>query len=255
MRPVESQYLEGLVKFNSILILDVDCWVQCNKTLPTEIWLDILDLAELYVDENTYKPVYGIEMNPRSTNNGGTGSALVCNILEERKKCGELEGGNRVNAYDKCLQDPSYKLDPENDDIDEDEEYYFRVSKLANNNAISIPISHLAFETKFLFCKVTVQNMISRLERGNCNLCGGYRTCNVGVSWKFQEVIMFSNSLDDHKRHECLSSVECPLCIGDEFTELDLNQYCDDVEDEDKMPVDEFHKVLRKRYKELGYEC
>jgi hypothetical protein len=183
---VESQYLEGPVKLNSILILDVDCWVvtylrnilahgsthittkQGNKTLPTEIWLDILDLAELYVDENTYKPVYGIEMNPRSTNNSGTGSALVCNVLEERKKCGELEGGNRVNAYDKCLQDPSYKLDPENDDIDEDEEYYFRVSKLANNNAISIPISHLAFETKFLFCKVTVQDMISRLERATC---------------------------------------------------------------------------------------
>ncbi|RKK79770.1 hypothetical protein BFJ71_g16116 [Fusarium oxysporum] len=67
MKSMKTQDLDSLVKLKSILVFSVDCWgasylrnilthgsthittKQGNKTLPTELWIDILDLVELHV--------------------------------------------------------------------------------------------------------------------------------------------------------------------------------------------------------------
>jgi hypothetical protein len=128
MKAAECNALESLVRLNSILIFNIDCWgasylrnilshgpeyitaKQSNKTLPTELWLEILNLAEIRINKDTYKLVYGIEITEKSTNGSTIQPTLICNVLEEWKECGELEGGDHVEVYEKCLKDPSYEL-------------------------------------------------------------------------------------------------------------------------------------------------
>ncbi|KAF5687286.1 hypothetical protein FCIRC_2415 [Fusarium circinatum] len=284
MFPVESQDLEGLVKLNSILILDVDWWgasylrnilaqggsahittKQGNRTLPPELWLDIIDRVESYLDENTYKPFYCVEMTPKSMDGSGTESALVCNVLEEWTKCGDLTDGNRINAYEKCLHDPSYKLDPEKDWIDEKEKYYFIITKTVKKNSYSIPVSHLRLKGDFLFRNIEVPDMIARCEGGECSLCGGERYIYSGRPAEYEEFLMFCNGVEFHRRYYW-HGVICPLCIGGEYADAYLEilrsgcrdyDYDDDEEEEETEEESLEKKRIRdwlwERYQELGY--
>ncbi|KAF5711075.1 hypothetical protein FMUND_9225 [Fusarium mundagurra] len=288
MLPVESEDLERLVKLNSILILDIDCWgasylrnilahgsahittKQGNKTLPPELWLDILDQVEYYIDEDTYKPVYGVAITSGSTNGGsGTESALVCNVLEEWKKCGDLTDGNRINAYNRCLRNPSYKLDPEKDWIAKDEKYYFTITKTVQENSYSIPVSHLRFKGDFLFRKIRVPDLIARFEDGECSLCGGDRYLDSARPTRREEALMFCNETEFHR--QCYwHGVVCPLCIGGEYADAYLEilksscrnyGYDDDDDDdeeeeeteEERIEKDTTRNWIRERYRELGY--
>ncbi|KAF4494032.1 hypothetical protein FAGAP_9837 [Fusarium agapanthi] len=285
MKPVEAKDLESLGKLNSILILDVDCWgasylrnilahgsahittKKGNKTLPPELWLDIIDRVEYYIDKNTYKPVYGVAITPGSTNGSGAESALVCNVLEQWKKGGNLTGGNRINGYNRLLHDPSYKLDPENDDIGENEEYYFTITKTVQENSYSIPVSHLRHKGDFLFRSIEVPDMIARFEDGKCSLCGGDRYIYSGRPSRYEEILMFCNEVEFHRR--CYwHGVVCPLCIGDEYADTyleTLNSSCrnydydaDEEEEEEETEQEKLKKEstrewLRERYRELGY--
>lgn len=288
MLPVESKDLERLVKLNSILILDVDCWgasylrnmlahgsanittKQGNKTLPPELWLDIIELVEYYIDENTYKPVYGVAITPGSPNgspNGnGTESSLVCNVLEEWTKCGDLTDGNMINAYDRCLHKPYYKLDPEKDWIDKGEKYYFVITETVQEDSYSIPVSHLRFKGDFLFRKIGVPDMIARCEDGECSLCGGDRYLDSARPTNREEALMFCNETEFHR--QCYwHGVVCPLCIGGEYADAYLEilksrcrncDYDDDDEEEEETEEERAEKNrtrnwIRERYQELGY--
>ncbi|KAF5599298.1 hypothetical protein FPANT_3581 [Fusarium pseudoanthophilum] len=283
MLPVESKDLERLVKFNSILILDVDCWgvsylrnilahgsahittKQGNKTLPPELWLDILDRVEYYIDENTYKPVYGVAITPGSTNGSGTESALVCNVLENWRKCGDITYGNMVSLYHRCIDIPSYKLDPKKHDVDQDEEPFFNITKTVQGNAYSIPVSHLRFQGDFLFDNVEVPDMIARCEDGWCSLCGGDRYLESARPSRREEALMFCNETEFHR--QCYwHGVVCPLCIGGEYADAYLeilksscrNCEYDDVEKEEETEEERLEKKrtrnwIRERYRDLGY--
>ncbi|KAF9769891.1 hypothetical protein IL306_012617 [Fusarium sp. DS 682] len=281
MKPVESKDVEDLVNLNSILILDVDCWVasylrnvvarspthittkQGNKTLPAELWLDILERVEFYIDENTYKPVYPIEMTPRAANGSGTEPTMICNVLKDWKSCGKLKFGSKVVVYEKCLRDPSYKMDPEKDDVDDEVEPYFSITKTIQDDALSIPMSHLSFDAGFLFRKIEISDMIAQFEDGDCWLCRGDRDCDIVLDWIREDTSFFCVSVLGHR--ECNHGVVCPLCIGEEYADEDLEVNCksggyywdNDEEEEDteeeKMAKKEFQKRLRQRYRELGY--
>ncbi|KAF5592107.1 hypothetical protein FPCIR_5798 [Fusarium pseudocircinatum] len=242
MLPVESKDLELLVKHNSILILDIDCWgasylrnvlaygsanittKQGNKTLPSELWLDILDWVEYYVDENTYK-----------------------------------------QASLRCIDVPSYKLDPEMDDVDQDEEPFFTITKTVQGNAYSIPLSHLGFKGDFLFDNIEVPDMIARCENGDCSLCGGDRYLDSTRPTRREEALMFCNETEFHRQCYC-HGVVCPLCIGGEYADAYLeilksrcrNGDRDDDEEEEETEDEKSEKKrtrnwIRERYRELGY--
>ncbi|KAF4437249.1 Cuticle-degrading protease [Fusarium acutatum] len=283
MKPVESKDLESLVKLNSILIFNIDCWAQATfatsfptglqtlqlskakKTLPTELWLKILDLTEIRVDENTYKLVYGVEITHKSTNGSRIETTLICNVLEERKECGELRGGDHVGVYEKCLKDPSYEIDPENDRVEEDMEPFFRITKTALENAYWIPVSHLRFQGDFLFHNIEVPDIIARLENGYCHLCMGDRSLDIYMRDTQTEANFFCGGVVSHEN--CGHDAICPLCLGEEYAYEYLHvmyrkcedRYSDDEEEEEgdteeeKIAKEKFRKRLEKRYQELGY--
>ncbi|KAG5750266.1 hypothetical protein H9Q70_007085 [Fusarium xylarioides] len=284
MKAVESNDLESLVKLNSILISNIDCWgasylrnilshgpthittKQGNKTLPTELWLEILDLTEIRINKNTYKLVYGIEITQKSTNGSTIEPTLICNVLEEWKECGELGGGDHVEVYEKCLKDPSYEIDPEKDRVEEDMEPFFRITKIALENAYWIPVSHLRFQGDFLFHNIEVPDIIARLENGYCNLCMDSRSLDIYMYDTRENASFFCGAVLSHEN--CGHDAICPLCLGREYAYEYLNvmygkcedRYSDEeVEEEEedteeeKMAKERFRKRLQKRYQELGY--
>lgn len=283
MKPMKTQDLDSLVKLKSILVFSVDCWSasylrnvlthgsthittkQGNKTLPTELWIDILDLAELYVYKNTYKLVYGIDISLKSTNGDRTEPTLICNALEEWKECGELTNGDLVNVYEKCLTDPAYEIDPEKNRVEEDMEPFFRITETARENAYSIPVSHPCFQGYFLFHNIEVPDIIARLENGNCSLCLGDQSLDIYLYNTRENASLFCGAVlsQDNCGHDAI----CPLCLGAEYANeyLDVmygkceDRWSDDEEEEEedtqeeKMAKARFRKRLRERYGELGY--
>ncbi|KAF5675149.1 cuticle-degrading protease [Fusarium denticulatum] len=280
MKPVESKDLEKLVKLNSILIFDIDCWgasylrnilshgpshittKQGNKTLPTELWLGILDLTKLHVDENTYKLVYGIEITHKSANGDMIEPTLICNVLDERKGCKELRDGYGVWLFEKCLRDPSFK------DVrgrqDKKRFPFLRITKSARENTFSIPVSHLRFQEDFLFHKIEVPDIIARLEDGDCHLCGGDRSLDLCRSDDRANAGFYYEGVFSHRW--CYHSTICALCLGRDYARDHLNimfgkcmgAHSDNEEEEEdteeeKMEKNSFRKRLNRRYQELGY--
>ncbi|KAF5611574.1 uncharacterized protein FSUBG_2011 [Fusarium subglutinans] len=285
MKPVESQDLESLVKLNSILIFDIDCWgasyirniishgpshittKQGNKTLPTELWLEILDLTEITVDENTYKLVYGIELTHKSANGSRIEPTLICNVLDQIKECSELGDGGHVDLFEKCLKDPSYEAvtEEERERLDNEPFPFFRITKSARENAFSIPVSHLRFQEDFLFHNVEVPDIIARLENGNCRLCMGNRDLDIYLYDPREEASFFCGGVLSHEH--CGHGAICPLCLGEEYAyeylkvmygkceDLYSDEELEEEEDteEEKMAKGKFRERLYKRYQELGY--
>ncbi|KAF5649494.1 cuticle-degrading protease [Fusarium tjaetaba] len=284
MKAVESKDLESLVRLNSILIFNVGCWgvsylrnilshgpehitaKQSNKTLPTELWLEILNLAEIRINKNTYKLVYGIEITEKSTNGSTIEPTLICNVLEEWKDCGELESGDHVEVYEKCLKDPSYEIDPEKDRVEKDIEPFFKITKTALENAYRIPVSHLRFQGDFLFHNIEVPDIIARLEYGFCNLCINGRSLDIYLYDARDRASFFCGAVLSHG--SCGHDAICPLCLGYEYADeyLDVmygkcaDRYSDEEEEEEeedteeeKMAKERFKKRLQKRYQDLGY--
>jgi len=286
MKPVEAKNLDILVKLISILMFNIDCWgasylrsilshgsthittKQGNRTLPAELWHEILDLTELRIDENTYKLVYGIEIKDKSTSGSRIEPTLICNVLGEWKECGELGGGDHVEVYEKCLKDPSYEINPEKDRVEKDMEPFFRITKTVQENAYWIPVSHLRFQGDFLFQNIEVPDIIARLEDGYCRLCMGGRSLDIYMSDTRTEASFFCGAVLSHK--DCGHDAICPLCLGEQYAYEYLHvmyskceeRYSDEeVEEEEedteeeKMAKERFGKRLHKRYQELGYGC
>ncbi|SCV45759.1 uncharacterized protein FFB14_08843 [Fusarium fujikuroi] len=284
MKPVESKDLESLMQLNSILIFSIDCWgasylrnilshgpkhittKQGNKTLPTELWLEILGLTEICISEITYKLVYGIEITHKSTNGSRIEPILICNVLEERKECGKLRGGDHVEAYKKCPKDPSYEINPEKDRVEEDMEPFFRITKTVQENAYWIPVSHLRLQGDFLFQNIEVPDIIARLEDGYCRLCMGDRSLDIYMSDTREEASFFCGAVVSHEN--CGHDAICPLCLGEEYAYEYLHvmykkceeRYSDEEVEEEEEDTEEekvvkarFRKRLHKRYQELGY--
>ncbi|KAF5530390.1 hypothetical protein FPHYL_14086 [Fusarium phyllophilum] len=282
MKPVESKDLDSLVKLNSIVIFDIDCWgasylrnilshgpshittKQGNKTLPTELWLEILELTEIDVDENTYKLVYGIELTRKSANGSRIEPTLICNVLEEWKKCGQLRDGCHVRVYEKCLKDPSYEIDPQKDRVKEDMEPFFRITKTVRENAYWILVSHLRFQEDFLFHNIEVPDIIARLEDGDCHLCWGDRSLDLCRPDTCEDASFFCGGTLCHRW--CYHDTLCGLCLGADYASdhLDImfekceGAHSDDEEveedtEEEKMEKKRFRLRLKRRYQELGY--
>ncbi|KAM0344458.1 hypothetical protein ACHAPU_007430 [Fusarium lateritium] len=197
MKPVSKRHVSQLLELGSILILDETLWsvsyinhLICrnpanvstkigHKTLPTELWLQILSWAQLRLRSHQFTLIYAVGTGLVQDGAGREELALICNEVKEWRACGELRNGAIIDVYQKYLWNPSYV--PTTQDrgeilahyrrygehvikIEDIAECPFKVTKTAEDDAISIPISHLGFETRFLFRSIKVPDMISFLE-------------------------------------------------------------------------------------------
>ncbi|KAF4442243.1 hypothetical protein F53441_11805 [Fusarium austroafricanum] len=275
MRPVKVTDLEVLLNRNSILILDVTNWAVgfirqiishspgCistktgNKTLPIELWLQIISYAEYDENLHVYRPVYPIKMGTTQFDGSETKPALTCNLLQEWRRCGRIWDGTERYHYERCLNNPSY--DPLTGDRtynpEEDFKRPFEISKTPKEDTFSIPVSHLDFENKILFRNIYVADMIAWLEGGECYLCGGDNRVHCAGCGDGPRVM---ESFTSSYRTCCSIRMLCPLCIGTEYAEASVqeNDRYDELtekEREEDEESKEYEEWVNERFRELGY--
>ncbi|KAF4967942.1 hypothetical protein FSARC_4595 [Fusarium sarcochroum] len=258
MKPVEEADINAIVEQGSILILDMTQLainfiheIICHspnhistkngKSLPSEIWLQILSWMECDDEGRLYPPVY-----PFPIQDSKTGPILVCKALESWSTCGDIKMGDYFNAYQDYLRYPHK--------VQDNHDRPFQLPE-CQDGAISIPINSLRSDKKFLFHNVDVADMIAWGEDGACSLCGSGREfcagCR-GVGDILEEFVYLPSSAD------CSVRVLCPLCIGRTFAEASLEvQAFDDgwAQDEEIAQwEEEYDAWVGERMIQLGYE-
>ncbi|KAF5659011.1 cuticle-degrading protease [Fusarium heterosporum] len=285
MKPVSERHVDELLKLGSILILDKTLWsasylhdLICrkpanvsttigNKTLPTELWLQILSWFQVRPRSHDYMPGYVVGIGSVQNSSSRQEPALICNRLKEWRKCGQLRNSWIVNVYEEYLNNPSYI--PTEDEIlnvpfryEEEENFSgseimdkaecpFEVTKTAEDSAILIPISHLKFETKFLFRLIKVPDMISFLENGDCHLCRGNRWRDYCCPNGTEELEYHCSTVMGHMW--CMHDLLCPLCMGSHNADMSIELSCD-KDEEPELTGKEFAEWEEERLAELGYE-
>jgi len=285
MRPVKEEHLEILLERNSILLLDRTAWTipyirsivqrnpthfatkKRNKTLTTELWLNILDEAEFDKNEHKYSLVYPVEMSSVQINGKEPEPALVCNIVEHRAHFGRIKNGVELECYETWLDTPLTECegeddnneedDDDEDDCDEDDFETYKVPKnpftistaVLPGKSVTIPISDLNLESPFLYRKLAAPDVISWIHYGDCKLCGnkerhfcaGCGGCRV------------LNKFDYGDRHggDCGLRMLCPLCIGVKYAQKSF--VYDPYDDSDEETSRSYIKWFSDRKKELGY--
>ncbi|KAF4967941.1 hypothetical protein FSARC_4594 [Fusarium sarcochroum] len=184
MRPVKISDIKPMLDRGPVLILDRNRFVISflqqairrspkhvstktgDKSLPTEIWLQIFQELETMVHHN---PVYPVKIRPMETAKGKTEPALICNVLSEWPAYGQIEDETMLRVYEHCL-DQLFN----NPDVHR-QRHPFKVSETVRKWKFSIPISLLKSRNNFLFNEVKAPDMIAWVEDGECLLCNGRR--------------------------------------------------------------------------------
>ncbi|KAF5001514.1 hypothetical protein FGRMN_985 [Fusarium graminum] len=285
MKPVNKRHVKQLLRLGSILILDETLWsasylndLICrnpanvstklgNKTLPTELWFEILSWVKVRSRSHEYTPIYAVGTGSVQDSAGREQLALICNEVKEWRACGQLMSGTVIDVYEKYLNEPSYI--PTEREVEEVPYYYdwstrslspnmikdnaecpFVVTNNAEDNAMRIPISHLKFEIKFLFRSIEVQDMISFLEGGDCHLCDGSRWVDYYHRSNKEELETYCGTVACHTR--CQHDVFCPLCMGRHNADQSIELSCD-RHGEPELTDEEFDEWADERLRELGY--
>ncbi|KAH7179299.1 uncharacterized protein B0J16DRAFT_402694 [Fusarium flagelliforme] len=268
MIPVKEEDLNDLVKEHTMLILDLTRQTtdyinniicrspthiaskEGNKTLPAELWLEILSLAELNITKHKYSLVYPVEVSSIQTRGDKPENALVCNIVERWRKFGKLKSGTDREYYEGYLTSPLHIPIP--DRYDEPPKNPFKISKTVTpDKAIRIPVSQLDLEMPILYRDFDTVDVISKLEDGNCGICEGDRL----MLTTDDDLIYCMTSLERFEYDRCTWML-CPLCIGSGWASecaRQTNLREDEDEDEDRMSNDEWNVWKNDRLRELGY--
>lgn len=280
MRPVKEKHLEVLLECHSILLFDRTAWVTTyiesiirrnpthiatktgNKTLPTDLWLDILDVVDIHKNEHEYCLVYPVEMSSVQANCKEPEPALVCNIVENWAHFGQIKNGVELECYETWLDAPLTKYEGEDnnneeDDYDEEDYETYKVPKnpfmisttVLPGKSVTIPISDLNFESPFLYRKLGAPDVISWIHYGDCELCGnndrhfcaGCGGCRVLNKFDY----------GDRDGGDCSLRMLCPLCIGVEYAQRSF--VYDPYDDSDEETSRSYIKWFSDRKKELGY--
>ncbi|KAJ4015264.1 hypothetical protein NW752_006717 [Fusarium irregulare] len=267
MRPVKEEHLKILLERNSILLLDRTAWTiayiqsivkrnpthiatkKGNKTLSTDLWLDILDEAEFDENEHKYSLVYPVDMSSVQINGKESEPALVCNILEKWSRFGRIKDGGDVACYEVWLKKPLQKFKKRNEEEEIPENPFQISTTVLPDKSITIPVSDLDFELPFLHRRIKAPDVISWVEGGACGLCrGGERNFCVGCR-DGREVLEKWTSLEG-RGMDCGTRMVCPLCIGKYYAETSARETSDYYAE---MPDGEYEEFRKDRYRELGY--
>lgn len=210
---------------------------QKDKRLPLEIWLMVLDFAVCDKDADKFclvQPQFIID----------NGRFLLCKRVWQKrgKLCGRLEDRESVIDYEFCLQWPR-KQRPEDLPFDipatNDDKHTVKVEIATLKSSKS---------TRPLFSAITVPDIISWLEYGDCLLCNAVRVICPGCSGGRYEEFIFDEHLG------CGMNIPCPLCMGIDFTEEYLDECRSEHGDdgENREADEEFDKWYQGRFVELG---
>jgi hypothetical protein len=268
MKPVKSKHPEGLLERNTVLILDFTGWTtsyirsiigrstkhiatkEGNKTLPAELWLQILSLVESDVNQPHYRLVYPVEMSSVQLDGQISEPSFVCNSIKEWRAFGNIRTGNELYFYESYIRNPSYE--PEKEEGEEDPpKSPFEISKqVLPDRSFNIPLSHLDSEEPFLYHRVEAPDVIARLENGDCKLCDGGERHFCAGCWDGRQVM---EAFTSHYRADCSIRMLCPLCVGSEYAERSINETSDFWRSAGKMSDEEYEEWIDKRMKDLGY--
>lgn len=252
MRPINDSELDELIQRKPILMLDIDRLTinfidnivrqsparirtkQGNKTLPLEIWLEILEWAKLWSLHALVQP-QGLE--------DGSTNTLICAAIPEWNACGQLEYGWEVENYE-------YYLDQPGDGPDDDRPFPLPQT-LEKVSTYKVPITALNQDDRMLCGDLTVPDVIAWAEDGECCLCGEgrYICAGCGSGPKITEDFSLN-----WVSGNCYYKLLCPLCIGVDDTREGLWQTDSDNEGEEGFfTEEEYSNWITSRFKELGY--
>ncbi|KAM0229036.1 hypothetical protein ACHAPO_010316 [Fusarium lateritium] len=268
MKPVNQSDLEGLVNLGSILILDVTSWglnfvyeTICrspshitsktgNNTLPTELWLEIISHVKSSTNDDAYEAVYPIEIQSVQIDGGEAEPVLICNVLENWRRCGTIRHGWDVGIYENYLNNPSHVLTEEEKRVRPNQRPPFQVSSVAKDPMYAISLSYIETRFEFLFHDIKVPDVISCLEYGDCRFCYN-RTHSVKRPKQDDDIATFCGEISHHP--DCEINIICPLCIGVDYASTSISTACYCVDDDDRLPHEEHCMYFNNRFRELGY--
>lgn len=254
MRPVSCSSLDSRVEKKGILMLDVTLLFlnyiesvvpanisskQGNKQLPLEIWRNIIDLAAR--DNNSH--IYFL-VQPRSLEQSKAGSTtLICTGVPKWKRCGSLTNFNLVWNYEYYLARPHGCPQGGGD----------RPFILPGDEAtvVVFRIPTTALEKKILFERLTVPDVISWAEQGECYLCDGARIFCAGCRDGMEVAERWTSAANIG---DCSVRMLCPLCMGVDFAEgsISMQQALRWESDTEEME-DKYDAWANRRFAELGY--
>ncbi|KAJ4135034.1 hypothetical protein NW768_004645, partial [Fusarium equiseti] len=145
-------------------------------------------------------------------------------------------------------------------DNEEDDEYDPENYKVPKNpfkistavlpgKSVTIPISHLDFESPFLYRKLEVPDVITWIHYGDCELCGGEnREFCAGCNGKR---ILNNFTYVGRSSGDCGIRMLCPLCIGVEYAVKSISYDPDYESDEEEQRA--YYKWVWNRKRELSY--
>ncbi|RBR26015.1 uncharacterized protein FIESC28_01288 [Fusarium coffeatum] len=267
MIPVKEEDLKKLLKDHTMLILDLTHQIinyikniicrspqhiatkEGNKTLPAELWLEILSWAELNINRHKYSLVYPVKVSSIQIRGDERESALVCNIVESWKKFGELKSGTDREYYEGYLANTLHVPIPGRYD-DEPPENPFKISRTVTpDKSVTIPVSQLDLEMPILYQDFDTVDVIGKLEDGNCGICEGERL----ILATDDDLVYCMTSLEHYEYDKCTWML-CPLCIGSGWADDCARQTnLREDEDEERMSEEEFNEWLNNRLRDLGY--
>ncbi|KAI8712723.1 hypothetical protein NCS52_01371100 [Fusarium sp. LHS14.1] len=243
MKQVTISQLDTIVKRNEVCLLDMThltiqfvkrlvnhspgniATKQGNKRLPLEMWWEILAWAEM-TDPNhhTYRLVQALSLEEH-----GTQRILACAKIPKWNPCGLLETEEACNKYRACLKRPGKGQNPNRPFVLPD----------TNNqdSLIKIKDSLTGRDSKILFRALSVSDVISRAEKGECFLCASDRWCFLPRDYEDDGFFGFALP-----RGITGSAIPCPLCI-----DVHIPESMDELESV------EYEQATRQAFYKLGY--
>ncbi|KAI8716326.1 hypothetical protein NCS52_00925800 [Fusarium sp. LHS14.1] len=254
MKPVDPTKLDKLLQNNPILMLDaielsakfIETTVRRSpdfittkkgkKTLPLELWLEII--------EWTREWSWNILVQPQRLEEGST-NTIVCTAIPSWNPCACLKNASAVRAYESYLDRPGDGPDENRpfrlpQDLTEDEDWTWKV-----------PATALSQEKMILCGELIVPDVIALVEDGKCYTCVQGRSICPGRGFGYQiaEGFGFYQVSGDSSY-----SLLCPLCIGLEYAAEDLCLTDERNKGEEGCLTDEeYADWVQSRFRELGY--
>ncbi|RSL99005.1 hypothetical protein CEP52_009996 [Fusarium oligoseptatum] len=209
MRPIDNSDLNELLQRKPILMLDaigltinfIETLVRRSpslittnngkKTLPLELWLEILEWTRLWR--------WPLLVQPQSLEEGSI-DALVCASIPKWTRCGYL-------ADDRGIKGPKPQRP------------FLLPHAPTEASIFKVPITALGQESKLLYGGLTVSDIMARVEDGKRFVCEGNGSICAGCGGGHEITKNFSF---DWVCGDCSYQLLCPLCIGLGYAEKSL---------------------------------
>ncbi|EEU43578.1 uncharacterized protein NECHADRAFT_82508 [Fusarium vanettenii 77-13-4] len=239
MKPVDPTKLDKLLQDKPVLMLDVNelsanfiettirrspdfiTTKKGKKTLPLELWLEIL--------EWTRRWSCNLLVQPQRLEEGSI-DIIVCAEIPSWKPCACLKNASAVRAYESYLDQPG-------DGPDENRPFCLP-QDITEDSTWKIPVTALSQDDMILCGELRVPDVIAFFEDGKCYTCGQGRIICPGCGFGYQIAESFG-----FYQVSGLEYTAEDLCLTDERNEGE----------EGCLTDEEYDAWVQSRFRELGY--